>query len=130
MANRALTVAELKAMLENLADKVTEEGADLYQDISIKMEELSSASAVKANQLITELAPQLERLKETVSEEGKEIIALIQGKADDLMEEVQGEIAEFKEVGFSAWIESNPMTAIGIFAVFIGVVIAIVMAVK
>lgn len=127
MANRDLTVAELKAMLENLADKVTEEGADLYQDIAAKVDMMATASSAKAAEMAAELGPKLERLKAGVLEEGKEMIDLIEMKADAASAEIQGEIAEFREVGLVAWIKSNPMTALGLGAVIVALVALAVM---
>lgn len=122
MANRGMTVAEMKAMLENLADKVTEEGAELYQDVADKLDEMASASSKKAAELADELGPKLERLKATVTEEGKEIIALMEDRLNLVKTEVMEEIAELREVGLIAWIQSNPMTAVGVAVVIIAIV--------
>lgn len=121
MANRGITVAEMKAMLENLADKVTEEGAELYQDISSKVDEMANASSKRASELAEELGPKLARLRATVSEEGAEVIALMEIRLDMIKAEIMGEIAEFREVGLVAWVKSNPMTAAGIVVVLVAI---------
>lgn len=126
MANRGLTIAEMKAMLDDLADKVTEEGADLYQDISENLDRMADASAAKADELARELGPKLEALKSKVTEEGKEAIEFMQSRMDLLMAEIQGEIAEFREVGFVAWVQSNPATAVGLGLIVLFIIGAVV----
>lgn len=125
MANRALTVAEVKAMLDNLADKITEEGAELYQDITSKVNELSTATAARAEVLAQEIGPKLEELKATLSEEGQEIIDAITARVNLVMFEVQEELAELKEVGLVEWIKANPMYAGGIAVVVVAIVLGI-----
>ncbi len=122
MANRGLTLAEMKDMMDNLADKVTEEGADLYQDIRERLDAMEDAASDKAEELAKELGPKFEALKARVSEEGREIIDMLEARTSMLMAEIHGEIAEFKEVGMVAWIKSNPMTAFGILLVVVALV--------
>ena len=138
MAKRDLTLAEIQAKLDELKDKVSAGGFELYAEIKEKVSGLVLESSEKVKEVLEDLGPKLEVLKSKVTVEGQELIDDIKVKAADLYdniqheigdlhEEIQGEIEEYKQVGFKAWVKSNPKTAAGI-AIAIVVIAASVIA--
>ena len=125
MGNRALTLAEIRAMLNELADKVEEGGKDLYDQIKIKVNTLPD-HAEDLKEKLDEVRGDMNVLLSKATEEGREIIARIDERLDNLKEDVAEEIAELKEVGLKAWIKNNKKLAGGLAAGVVVVVIILI----
>ena len=125
MGNRALTLAEIKAMVAELADKVQEEGKDLYNQIQIKINNLPDVAEDLGDKL-KEVHSDMQVLFDKVTDEVKEIIRNIEERFDALMVEVEEELAELKEVGLVAWIMSHPAATAGIGIAIVAIIAAVV----
>lgn len=122
MNKRAMTIAEIQAMLEELAGKVTADGAALFSSIKVEVEELKDAAEERVEELKADLIPKLEDLKSKVTTEGQEIIDKIEERIDIVQAEIQEEIEEFQEKGALQWAKDNPHI-VGIVAITVSVII-------
>jgi gas vesicle protein len=132
MNKRALTVEEIKALVVELAGKVTAEGQELYNELKTKVEKLSEdasedVDAIKSQ--IRDIQIELEMLLDKVSVEGQAIIERIEDRIDEVYTEIQEEIAEIKEEGIVSWAKTNKdkLALAGAAIVIVGIIVGIIL---
>lgn len=125
-SKRKLDIEEIKAMIEDLADRVSVEGKEIYDEVKARIDYIYEHADEHIEDKIEELKPKIEALRAKIAAGSADIIDVIEERIDDFQAMIQAEYEEYQELGASGWAKASHRGLIigGIIVVAIIIVIA------